>query len=316
MAPRSRMRAHVRVLAAGGAVVLSLLLALPASAKEKGMGLDEDDQIVLTGRLIITSDDTVDDALIFNGPAIVDGTIRNDLTVFNGDTEISGTVRGDVVVFNGDVTVRSGARIGGDLVTQASPTVEEGATIRGDQRGIQTRFDEGFGIAGRFAWWVAYSISVLVLGLVLLLFAPRLGEAVARAVRERTGASIGWGFGLFFLIPIAAVLLLLTLVGIPLGLSLLFALAFIYTVGYAIAPLGVGSLIVRSPQSSRFVIYLVGWAILRALALIPIVGGLLWFAGSVWGLGLLAVAIRSEHRTEPTAAAVPPPPPPMPATTG
>ena len=63
------------------------------------------------------------------------------------------------------------------------------------------------------------------------------------------------------------------------------------------------------------VVFLVGWAVLRVLALIPFVGGWLWFLGSVWGLGLLAVAIRS--RPTPVAAnagPLPPvPPTPVPA---
>jgi hypothetical protein len=44
------------------------------------------------------------------------------------------------------------------------------------------------------------------------------------------------------------------------------------------------------------------------------VGGWLWFLGSVWGLGLLAVAIRSRPTTEAPAGTVPPvPPAPVPA---
>jgi uncharacterized membrane protein YedE/YeeE len=39
------------------------------------------------------------------------------------------------------------------------------------------------------------------------------------------------------------------------------------------------------------VAFLAGWAILRVVALIPILGGLVWFAAVVFGLGALAVAI-------------------------
>jgi hypothetical protein len=50
--------------------------------------------------------------------------------------------------------------------------------------------------------------------------------------------------------------------------------------------------------------------ILRALALISILAGLLWLLASMWGLGLLAVAVRAGRtpRTV-TAAGVPPPMP-------
>jgi hypothetical protein len=293
-------------LAAAGVLVLSV--AGPASAQDNGSSPDENDQVVLTGQLVVEQGRTVDTAAILNGPASIAGTVQEDLFVVNGDTEISGTVNGDVVVFNGDVTVRSGAEIGGDLVSQTAPTVEDGATVRGSRSNVATKFDYDMGaFAGRFVWWLGYTVSVLILGLLLLAFAPRLDEAVVETMRARLGSSIGWGIGLFFLLPIASVLLLVTVVGIPLGLFVLFALALIYTIGYTVATHAIGRLVMRA--SSRYVAFLVGLVILRALALIPILGGLLWLVASVWGLGLLAVTIRVGRSPRPVTAAAPPPPP-------
>ena len=306
MALRGRSRIVLRGLATAGLLLVSL--AAPAQAQDDGSGGDENDQVVLTGQLLIEADRTVDTAVIFNGPATIEGTVREDLFVLNGDTEVSGTVNGDVVVFNGDVAVRSGAEIGGDLVTQSTPQVEDGATIRGSQTNVATKFDYDVGgFAGRFVWWLGYTVSVLILGLLLLAFAPRLDEAVIETIRARLGSSIGWGIGLFFLLPIASVLLLFTVVGIPLGLFVLFALALIYTIGYTVATHSVGRLVMRS--SSRYAAFLVGLVILRALALIPIVGGVLWLLASVWGLGVIAVAIRAGRMPRAATAA---PPPPMP----
>ncbi len=308
MARGSNSRRLIRALAAAGVLLLSV--AGPASAQDDGSGAGENDQVVLTGQLLIEADRTVDTAVIFNGRATVEGTVREDLFVMNGDTEISGTVNGDVVVFNGDVAVLSGAEIGGDLVTQSTPQVEDGATIRGSQTNIATKFDYDMGaFAGRFVWWLGYTVSVLILGLLLLAFAPHLDEAVVETIRARLGSSIGWGVALFFLLPIAAILLLVTVVGIPLGLFVMLALALIYTIGYAVATHGVGRLVMRS--SSRYVAFLIGLVILRALALIPVVGGLLWLLASVWGLGLLAVAIRAGRTPRAVTTAGAPPPMPV-----
>lgn len=308
MARGSNSRRLIRALAAAGVLLLSV--AGPASAQDDGSGAGENDQVVLTGQLLIEADRTVDTAVIFNGRATIEGTVREDLFVMNGDTEISGTVNGDVVVFNGDVAVLSGAEIGGDLVTQSTPQVEDGATIRGSQTNIATKFDYDVGaFAGRFVWWLGYTVSVLILGLLLLAFAPHLDEAVVETIRARLGSSIGWGVALFFLLPIAAILLLVTVVGIPLGLFVMLALALIYTIGYAVATHGVGRLVMRS--SSRYVAFLIGLVILRALALIPVVGGLLWLLASVWGLGLLAVAIRAGRTPRAVTTAGAPPPMPV-----
>ncbi len=305
------MRSRRSSLIAGAAILLTVLTVSPAFAQGRAPASDNE-QIVLTGRLFIASDETVDTALIFDGPALVEGTVRESLVVFNGDAEIIGTVEQDVIVFNGSVVVRDGAEVGGDLVTQETPQVEEGATVRGDRTSVVTRFDvDMVGFAGRFVWWIGYSISTLILGLLLLAFAPQLFPAVRDIVRDRLGSSIGWGFGLFFLLPIGSVILLVTVVGIPLGLFLLLALAFIYTVGYVVATLAAGSMIMRS-SSSRFVVFLVGWVVLRVVALIPFVGGWLWFLASVWGLGLLAVAIRSRGVTTVVPSGPTPPLPPAP----
>jgi len=310
MARGSSSRRLIRALATAGVLLLSV--AGPASAQDDGSRDVENDQVVLTGQLLIEEDRTVDTAAIFNGSATIDGSVREDLFVLNGDTEISGTVNGDVVVFNGDVAVRSGAEIGGDLVTQSTPQVEDGATIRGSQTNIATKFDYDMGaFAGRFVWWLGYTVSVLILGLLLLAFAPSLDEAVVEAIRTRLGSSIGWGVALFLLLPLAAVFLLVTVVGIPLGLFVLFALGLIYTLGYTVTTHAVGRLVMRS--SSRYVAFLIGLVILRALALIPIVGGLLWLLASVWGLGLLAVAIRAGRTPRTVAAAGAPPPMPVPS---
>jgi hypothetical protein len=310
MSLTGRWRILIRALATAGLLLVSL--AAPARAQDDGSGGDENDQVVLTGQLLIEADRTVDTAAIFNGPATIEGTVREDLFVLNGDTEISGTVNGDVVVFNGDVAVRSGAEIGGDLVTQSTPQVEDGATIRGSRTNVATKFDYDMGgFAGRFVWWLGYTVSVLILGLLLLALAPHLDEAVVETIRARLGSSIGWGIGLFLLLPIASVLLIVTVVGIPLGLFVLFALALIYTIGYTVATLGVGRLVMRS--SSRYAAFLVGLVILRAFALIPVLGGLLWLLASVWGLGLLAVAIRAGHTPRKVTAASAPPPMPVPS---
>ncbi|MGZ8597453.1 MAG: hypothetical protein ACXWXB_04580, partial [Actinomycetota bacterium] len=127
-----------------------------------------------------------------------------------------------------------------------------------------------------------------------------------------TGATIGFGVGAFFLLPIAAVLLLVIVVAIPLGVFLMLAFALLYTVGYVAGAHVLGRRLMAPPKS-RFVAFLAGWAILRAIALIPFLGGLTWMVAAIVGLGALWVAARGSA----TAPGTPDAPslPPMPQTT-
>jgi hypothetical protein len=297
----------------GAALLVVVALGGPASAQASGDAARDDDQVVLHGQLLVPEGETVGAAVIFDGPAIVDGTVRDALVVFNGNVEISGVVRDDVVVFNGDVVVRSGAEIGGNLVSQGEVTVDEGATIAGEQRSLNADVNMAdVGLASRFAWWLAYSLSTLALGLILLALAPRLDDAIWRVAQERRGPSIVTGLAFFFLLPIVGVMLLATIVGIPLGLFVLLALALLYTVGYVAGAHALGRMVVKPPKT-RYVAFLAGWAIVRVLGLVPFVGGVVWTITAIVGLGVLAVAARQQSPT--TTTVVRPAPPPMPAAT-
>jgi hypothetical protein len=305
------MLSLIVVMAAASAIVL---LGAELAAAQTSDRPQDNDQIVLHGTLLVPAGETVDSAVIFDGPATIDGTVNDSLVVFNGDVEITGTIGKDVMVFNGDVTLRSGATVGGDLVSQGTVDIEPGATVTGSQRDVATEVDLGqIGLASRIAWWIGYSVSALILGLVLLLLLPSLDAALIRIRRDRIGASFGFGAILFFAFPIAAGLLLVTVVGIPLGLFFLLALALIYTVGYVVGAHLLGRFILKEP-TSRYVAFLVGLVIARAVALVPVLGGIAWFALTIAGLGALLLAARTVRPSEaqpPSLAA--PAPPPMPA---
>jgi cytoskeletal protein CcmA (bactofilin family) len=304
------------VLAAAGAVVL---LAGPLAAQTPTTDSTRS-FIVLTGQIDIAEGQVYEDAVIFDGDATIAGAVVNDAVAFNGDVTVSGDIGGSVVALNGKVTLESGATVGGDVVSSEPAAIAEGATVTGttSSSGLPTNFNVGkFVTVSRVAVWVATSVSSFLLGLLLLLFAPRAGEAVATTASTMFGRSVGIGFAVFFGLPIAALIALITLVGIPFGAGLLLGLALLFWIGYVAAAIAIGRLLVK-PPTSRLLAFLAGWLILRVVAIIPGIGGLVWFLATVFGLGAIAVAARRAGRIETPAAgsgaiAVPPPPPMPPA---
>jgi hypothetical protein len=283
------------------------MFAVPASAAT-GDGIGS--RIVIIGGVEVPEGKTVDDVFVVRGPVTVDGTVNGTLVSIDGRVTISGTVEEDVVAVNGPLEITDGARIGGDVVSRLTPSIAPGATVGGEVRGVDFNISPGEFYAARFVFWLAASISILILGLILLAFAPRAAEAVQVTFREATGASIGFGAAFFIGLPVVGILALATLVGIPLGLGILLALFPIYAVGYVVSVWLLGRRIIREP-GSPYLAFFVGWIVLRALALVPVLGGLLWFVGSVLGLGVLIVsARRASRRVVSTEAPVAMPPPP------
>jgi Polymer-forming cytoskeletal len=284
------------------ALFLALMLGLAAPAWAQTSQASEA-FVVLSGRADVPEGQQVGDLVVFHGSADVAGTVEGSLTAFDAPVTISGRVNGDVVVFNGRVELQSGANVTGDVVSQQAPVVASGATIGGTSKRLQTNTNwEGFGWAGKLAWWLAVSVSTLVVGLVLVWLVGPGAARILEAGRTRIGPSIGLGLLLFFGLPLLAVIALVTVVGIPLGIGLLAALLLIYALGYSASGWILGRSILRGP-TSWFLAFLVGWGILRVVALVPILGGLAWFAAVVFGLGALAVAIWRTRSTTRAASA-------------
>ena len=160
----------------------------------------------------------------------------------------------------------------------------------------------GWGWVSAFAWWLAVSVSTLIVGALLVWLAPGALYAAERAVREHLGATVGWGVAIAIGVPLLAILALVTLVGIPFGVALLLAAIPVLLVAYATAAWIVGRRVLRNRSTSPWAALLAGWGILRVLALIPVAGALVGLAATVVGLGALAVALWQARRPGAPAA--------------
>ncbi len=294
-----------------------------ASPGVRGQVLIEDTNepvVVLTGWLDVPENVTVDDAVIFDGNATIEGEVTGTVLAFNGDVTISGTVQGDVASLNGRVIVNDGATVNGSITSRLEPRIAPAATVSGSVAQNQFNIDVLF--VGRIAFWLAASVASLLFGLLLILFVPRAADATAHAARSRIGASLGFGFLLFIGIPIFGAIALITIVGALFGVAILTGMVLLYLVAYAAGALSLGRLILKPPRKAALA-FLLGWVILRILALVPVLGGFLFAAAAVWGFGALAVAAFKAGREakdddrpglpgHADALASPPPMPPAP----
>jgi hypothetical protein len=279
-------------LAAMAVVAAVLALASPASAQGEA---DTDTHVVLTGRVEVRAGERVDTVVILDGPAVVDGHAEGAVVALNGDIRVSGTVEEAVVALNGRATIANGARVGGDVVSSKAPVVEPGATVEGETRTVRFSL-RALGFFFWLLWWIAVTISLLILGVLLLALAPAAMGASQLVARNEPGRAVGWGLLIAVGLPVVSVLVMLTVVGIPLGLVALLALALVYAMGYVVAALALGRTMVKEPRG-RFLAFLAGLVVLRLVGLIPFLGGLVTFVAAAFGLGALAIAARRAART-------------------
>lgn len=285
--------ATVRPVQLAAAVAVAALLLLCAGAGRANAD-DGDDQIVITGGVVVPVGQTAGDVVALDGPVRIAGHATGDVVAIGGPVRITGRVDGDVAAVSDRASLAPTARVGGDLLYgDERPVIAQGARVNGsikDKNWADTLSSPGWGFAGPLAWWLAVSVSTLIVGVLLLLLAPRLLTAAERSARGHLWPAVGWGVLVAIALPIIAVLALVTLVGIPFGIALLLALVPVMLVAYVTAAWILGRRIVK-PHVSPWLALLAGWGILRVLALIPVVGFLVGLVATVIGLGSLVVAL-------------------------
>jgi cytoskeletal protein CcmA (bactofilin family) len=283
-----------------------------AAAPATSHAAERGDQFVLSGAVVVRPGSVVGDVVVVRGSATIRGRALGNVIVVVGPVVVEGLVRGDVVALNGRVTVASTGHVVGDVwAARDRLDVQVGARIDGRTREGTLSFLSPSNIVTKLWVWVAISLSTLLLGVLLLWLAPRAADAVFRAAQTAMGVSIGWGFGLFVGLPVAAFILVVSLVGIPFGVGLLLALALLYSLGYTWSAWALGRALIRPSRHGgprRFTAFLAGWLLLRAVAFVPVLGAITWALGAVLGLGLMAVSVwRARRPPSERAAALPPP---------
>ena len=313
MASPSPTSSRARSLLVAALATAGLLVAAaPAAA--------QDDRVALNGGVDVPPGATVDDVFALNGPITVRGTVDGDAVALNGPVSVTGKVGGDLVALNGEATVGRGAEVGGDVsFGESQPQIASDARIGGeverahwDDSGPPWRdasegapwggVSDDLGWVGAAGGWLSVTLGALAVGLLLLRVAPGGAEAALKAVLARPAAATGYGAALFLGLPVAAALAMVTIIGIPLGVVMLLALVPLYALGYATSAWVLGKLVLKD-RRKPVVAFLGGLAILRLLALVPVLGALAGIVATVVGLGALLIALgraRGNRRAAPT----------------
>jgi len=288
--------------------VLAVLVALavvatPDRAFAQSTQEGRKNRVVVTGGIDVRPGERTGSVVVVDGPVVIGGDVKGSVVALNGSVRVTGRVTDNVVAVKGRAVVAAGADVGGDVMSSRRPVVAPGATVKGDVR--RENFANYFRALGWllwFGWWLAVSVSVFALGLLLFALAPRVAPAATDVARSRAGTAVAWGLAMAIGLPIVSVLLLFTLVGIPLGLIGLLSLAVLYGLGYALAALVLGRALIKEPRRAVLA-FCLGLLILRVIDLVPVIGNLVTFAATLFGLGALTVAGWRAARGSPATAA-------------
>lgn len=217
-----------------------------------------------------------------------EAVINGDLSVAAGQVALNNRVDGDVVIRAGQITLGEQALITGKLTYYSAEelVVPAGAQILGglDYHPLAKPLNKGataavFGFAA--VSWLIFKLLTLFVGAWILI--ALLGAAAPRLVSstlQNFWPRLGWGFVILVVTPVLALMLMLTIIGLPLGFGLLALYGLLLVLARIFAVIFLGSwLVKRFSQSGQpeanWKSAALGALVMALLGLIPVLG---WIA--------------------------------------
>ena len=297
------------VMIAGGEVRLDAAVARTVYAAGGRLQVDGElgrhlraagGQVELGPRSSVTGNVTV-----VGGDVSLRGPIGGSLRVAGGRVLIDSAIAGNVIAAGGRIELGPNARIAGALRWRSARELERHASAQvggpverlelpfpgGDRHRPADRADHRDHAAWAWvagAWWTA---GMMLVAAMVLAAAPGVSARMARTLRERPGLCLLMGFVALVCIPVAIVILLLTVVGVPLALLAMLLYLLLIPLGYVATAIGLGAWGLgrwKSDMAGR-----IGWRIgaaLLALVVLALLGQLPW-AGALVALAALLAGL-------------------------
>ena len=269
-----------RIVAIAAAMLIVMLFLVPVALAADAMPHSGRVLISTQGDVTIPAGEQADFVMVVDGTATIAGEV-NTIFVVNGSANLTGARTETVVAINSPVNLADGTVVLGDVMTANSLVQQAGtAEVMGEVKDMQASFIAlGVVLApALILLWIGFGLAVIAAGLLLAGVAGRQVRAAEALISHEPVLTFATGIVGMVLIPLAAFLLIATLIGAALGVGILIALwPLVAFVGYLVAGIWIGDWVLqqRRPAVSRERPYLaavIGLLILQALSLVPVLG--------------------------------------------
>lgn len=263
----------------------------------------------LGGNIKIAETATVVGSFVAAGGQIeILGQVNDNVDLAGGNITLNNKIAKDFDVAAGQITLGEKANILGkfeywsnEKPIMAQSTIIKGQTIEhampvniNAEKGNLDKVKAAAAKAGMVGHIIG-SLSLLLVGFLLIKLSRKFVVKTAEIVKNSFWKSMGIGFLIVFLTPIAFVVLLATIIGAPIGLItivLYFVMLYIAKI-FAIFALGTKIL----PSKSPYLGYLIAIVLYAIITMVPIIGGLTSFVALLVGIGAF-VTSKKESLTE------------------
>jgi len=242
------------------------------------------------GQITVTQEARVaKDSYIAGGNIAFNGSEAGNLHLAGKTVYLNGTIQRNLIVRGGQITIGPHAVINGNFnyFARQEATVEAGARIAGTTTFHKTTGlpkGPGFFVAFFAFWWFVKFLILLTAAYLLWYVLRNKTVLIVQRATSGFGRELLRGFAIFILLPVAAILSFITVIGALAGVASLLVYALLLAIAAPIAGLVTASLLLKRRTDLRWYHILLGMAVFDIVMLIPFIG---WLAGLIVYLATL-----------------------------
>jgi hypothetical protein len=268
-----------------------------------------EDLFIAGGNILIASSATIGGDLVIGGGVVdIEGPIMGNVLIGGGEVNINSKISGFVEITADNLMLGEFAVLENDLKYSApkEAVIHKDAKILGTvdfNKGAVKGADKSYAAKVLFGilstLFLIKVVTSILVGLVLIYFFRRTIKSVVRESFNNKWGSLGKGFAVMFLTPIAGLILAITVIGLYLAGLLALAYILLIMLSSVLASIAFGSWFVKVFKKKKD--YSVGWIevvvgviILKIICYIPFVGWLVCFWFMLISLGSLSGLLYKE----------------------
>ncbi|MBU1177718.1 hypothetical protein KJ903_00700 [Patescibacteria group bacterium] len=262
-----------------------------------------EDNVILAGGMVEIDDNVLigRDLIVGAGNVSLYGDVGRNIWVGAGEMKLAGEVGGNVEGEIENLSLTSDARINGDLKYSSTQEaqIDSGAEVAGVKEWTEAKNSYSGAKVGSgnpvlamitgTASKIISGLGLLIIGILFVLLFPRIASRVLAKLTGQPGASFGWGLLVLIATPIAAVMVMVTIVGFPLALLVFVLYSAAIYLAKVIVGLWIGDRLIKAIGKKQEVSLIwsvgLGLVIFGIVVAVPFIGWLVKLVAIAFGLG-------------------------------
>jgi len=287
---RGKVAQNVRV--AGGQVTVSGDVG--GNVTLVGGSLEISDSAKIAGSLVSAG-----------GNLSVFAPIGKGATIGAGSATIGNLINGNVTAGVGELALTPSAKVDGDLTywSDADAQIQDGAEVLGKTTHNFPQKKETQepkkALGGFLAFFkIASFLAALIIGAILIKFAPQFTKATAETVADKTALSLGIGLAALIITPLLILIIAVTIIGIPLAMILLVLFLITIYLSKIFVSVTIGRKIVEitNQKVGDYAVFILGLLVYTLLTLVPVIGVLVAILAVLGGVGAIVMTKKSIYK--------------------